>query len=142
MGSVQDIGKTWRENPAPWEVWEEGRLGRVLEPFHALSSSVQEEGMALHFNLRSKREHHSSLLASSSNTTRAKAGWPGLQMSKHSELSSSQQLSASSGQAPLNCSHLWVLCKRPGPLAPITQQAREQEIIGLERELGKLFGRR
>lgn len=41
--------------------------------------------------------------------TCAKLGWPGLQMSKHSELSSSQQLSVSSGQVPLNCIHLWVL---------------------------------
>lgn len=46
----------WRENLAPWEVWKEGRLGRVLALLHALASSGQEEGMALHFNLRSKRE--------------------------------------------------------------------------------------
>ena len=56
MGSVQGVGKTWRENPVPWEVWEEGRLGRVLAPLHALASSGQEEGMALLFNLRSKKE--------------------------------------------------------------------------------------
>lgn len=55
MGSAQGVGKTWRENPVPWEVWEEGGLGRVLAPLHALASSGQEEGMAPHFNLRSKR---------------------------------------------------------------------------------------
>lgn len=55
MGSAQGAGKTWRENPALWEVGEEGGLGRVLAPLHALASPEQEEGMALHFNLRSKR---------------------------------------------------------------------------------------
>lgn len=53
--SVQGVGKTWRENPVPWEVWEKGGLGRVLAPLQVLASSGQEEGMALHFNLRSKR---------------------------------------------------------------------------------------
>jgi len=52
---VQGVGKTWGENPARWEVWQEGRLGRVLASLHTLASSGQEEGMAPHFNLRSKR---------------------------------------------------------------------------------------
>lgn len=54
-GSAQGIGKTGRENPALWEVGEEGGFGRVQAPLHALASPGQEQGIAPHFNLRLKR---------------------------------------------------------------------------------------
>lgn len=67
--------------------------------------------------------------------TDAKPGWPGLQTSEHSELSSSQQL----GQAPLSSARLWVPF---GPLALITHWVREQGMSRLETGLGKLLERR
>lgn len=106
MGSVQGVGKTWRENLAPWEVWKEGRLGRVLAPLHALASSGQEEGMAPHFNLRSKRE---TLLLPPGLQRQHDSCQAQLARSANEQAQRAQQLSASSGQVPLNCVHLWVL---------------------------------
>lgn len=133
-GQSKALARPWRENLALWEVWKEGRLGRVLALLHALASSGQEEGMAPHFNLRSKRE---ALLLPPGLQRQRDSCQAQLARSASEQAQQAQQLSASSGQVPLNCVHPWVLRKGPGPLALTTHQVREQETTGLEKLLGR-----
>ena len=141
-GSAQGIGKTWRENPALWEVWEEGGLGRVLAPLHALASSWQEEGMAPHFSLRSKRGAPllPPGLQRQHDSCQARLGRPVNEPAQRAQQLPAARCELRAGTPEL-CSSVGAV-KGTGAIStnnPSGQGARDN---GLEKGLGKLLGRR